>query len=341
MFEIKAIKNAEEYRPLDVSARAPFTQAWFYGEWQEAMHRAVFRFAVKKNSETIGFFQVIEYPLAFFQNFLYIPHGPVVGKINNDVRDYFLKAFRQKLAETGKRENAAFARFDIFSPDSPSGDLPAYFEIIPPRARRAAYFQPKYEWVLDIAKPESELLADMDAKTRYNIRLAEKKGVEIKIFDSNFEQHLDIFYDLLARTSFRNNFSLHPKNYYRIVLKNCEKNKNAFLVSAQSGGQVLAMNLILMFGETAYFLFGGSSDMMKNLMAPHLAQWRGITEAVRRGCTIYNFGGIDAGGERRSLEGVTRFKKGFGGRLSEYADSYDLILRPFWHGLYNLRKRWG
>ena len=78
MIEIREIANKTEYNLLLISKQAPFTQAWFYGEWQEMMGRKVRRFEVKKNSEIIGFFQIIKYQLSFGQNLLYIPHGPVL-----------------------------------------------------------------------------------------------------------------------------------------------------------------------------------------------------------------------------------------------------------------------
>ena len=97
--------------------------------------------------------------------------------------------------------------------------------------------------------------------------------------------------------------------------------------------KTLAINLVLLYGETAYFIFGASSDEFKNLMAPHLLHWRAAIEIKKLGFKIYNFGAV---GEE--YEGVSRFKKRFGGELLEHSDSYDLVLEPIWYHLYNLRK---
>jgi len=345
MFEIREIKHKAEYNPLLISKQASFTQAWFYGEWQEMMGRKVRRFEVKKDSEIIGFFQIIRYSLSFNQNLLYIPHGPVfrihqVGG-EEEANDIFLKEFRDKLLEIAKEENAIFARFDFYFHNSNYGskeNLNKYFKKVPNYAYNSVYFQPKYEWVLNIDKPESELLGNMHPKNRYNIRLAENKGVVIEIIENNFEKYFEDFYSLMERTAKRNSFKLHPKVYYKNIFENCEKNNNAFLVLAKYDDKILAINLILLFGETAYFVFGGSSDEYKNLMAPHLSHWQGIIEAKNRGYKFYNFGAVSSGSSYKEFEGISRFKKGFGGRLLEYSDSYDLVLKSLWYRLYNLRK---
>ena len=349
MLGIREIRNKAEYNPLLISKQAPFTQAWFYGEWQEMMGRKVRRFEVKKDSEIIGFFQIIRYSLAFNQNLLYIPHAPVlrirqVGG-EGEANDSFLKEFRKKLLEITKEENAIFARFDLYFHNSNYGskeNLNKYFKKVPNYAYNSFYFQPKYEWVLNIDKPVNELLGNMHPKNRYNIRLAENKGVAIEIIENNFEKYFEDFYSLMERTAKRNNFKLHPEVYYKNIFETCEKNNNAFLVLAKYDDKILAINLILLFGETAYFVFGGSSDEYKNLMAPHLSHWQGIIEAKNRGYKFYNFGGVSSGDkddEYKDWEGISRFKKGFGGRLLEYSDSYDLVLKSFWYWLYILRKK--
>lgn len=332
MYEIREIRDKAEYDPLLISKQAPFTQAWFYGEWQEMAGRKARRFEIKKNSEIAGFFQVIKYPLFAGKNILYIPHGPVLQNADNN----FIKEFHKKLIEISKEENAVLARFDSYPALE---NLNKYFRKVSDYAYASAYFQPKREWILDIGKTESDLLNGMHPKSRYNIRLAEGKGVKIEIIESDFEKYFEDFYRLMEKTAERNDFKLHPETYYRNILKNCEENKNAFLVLAKYGNEVLAVNVILLFGETAYFVFGGSSDEHKNLMASHLSHWRGILEAKTRGCGIYNFGAVSSGGDEK-FEGISIFKKRFGGRNLEYSDSYDLVFQPVWHFLYDLKKKY-
>ena len=331
MVEIKEVQNSSEYNPLLIDKNAPFTQAWFYGEWQEAMGRKVRRFEMRDNSETVGFFQAIKYPLPFGKNILYIPHASLLRQ-GYEGQAEFLKVFRNKLIEIAKEENAIFVRFDSTFCDC------EYFKKVPLYAYHSVYFQPKYEWILALDKPESELLSDMPKDSRYDIRYAENKGVRIEIFESNLVNHLEIFYNLMEKTARRGSFNLHPKEYYKNVLVNCEKNNNAFFIAAKNNNDIIAMNFVLIFGETAYVVFGGYDDRFKHLRAPRLVYWKGIIAAKNRGCKFYNFGGVSSGDSYGSYDGISEFKKGFGGKMLEHPDSYDLVIEPFWRWLYNLRK---
>ena len=359
MFSFKEIDEEIDFNPLTIAENAPFTQAWFFGEWQEMVGRKVLRFRVFENSETIGFFQIIRYRLIFSKNFLYIPHAPILKRGYWGQVD-FLEEFHKKLFEISKEENAIFARFDFYSNDSDNGskeNFDKYFKKTPIYHYHSSYFQPKYEWILNIEKTEEELLHNMHPKTRYGIRLAESKGVKIEIIPTlsrthdfigvktDFQKYFSDFYNLMKKTAERNKFGLHSKIYYENIFENCEKNKNAFLAIAKYGSKILAINLILLYGEVSYFVFGASSDDFKNLMAPHLLHLKTIIEVKKLGIKIYNFGAVDKGsfsaldGPASGWEGISRFKKRFGGELLEYSDSYDLVLKPVWYYLYNLRKK--
>lgn len=339
MFEFREIKNKSEYNPLLISEDVPFTQAWFFGEWQEAVNRKVRRFEIQDDSKTLGFFQIIKYPLPFGQSFLYIPHGPIIihnaQHVTHDTE--FLKGFKKILTEIGKEENSIFVQFDFYSHNlnyRSVGDLGKYFHKISKHRYHSSYFQPKYEWIIDLNKTEEKLLGEMHPKTRYNIGLAKRRGIEIEIVSENFDKYFYDFYKLLGETAKRDNFNLHPKIYYQNIWRNCDENKNSFLAIAKYNNKILAINLILLFGNTAYFTLGGSNSEHKNLMFSHLAQWEAVKEAKKRGFKFYSFGAVNSKG----FEGISRFKKGFGGELLEYSDSYDLILKPFLYKLYNLRK---
>lgn len=334
MIEIREVTNSDEYNPLSIDKNVPFAQAWFYGEWQEAMGRKVGRFIIRDDSETIGFFQFIKYPLPFGQNIIYIPHAPLLRQGYEGQAD-FLKVFCDTLTEIAKEENAIFARFDLNESEK---KLNKYFHKVPSYSYHSVYFQPKYEWILDIDKPENELLNNIPRKNRYDIRFAENKGVTVEIIDGDLNKYFENFYDLLSKTAKRNNFSLHPKNYYQNIFSDCEKNKNAFLILTKYGNKFFAAHLLLIFGETAYSVFGGFDEQFKQLRALRLLHWRGILEAKKWGCKFYNFGAINSGDDYKSYEGISEFKKSFGGQILIYPDSYDLISKPIWYWLYNLRK---
>jgi peptidoglycan pentaglycine glycine transferase (the first glycine) len=187
--------------------------------------------------------------------------------------------------------------------------------------------------ILDLIKSEEELLAAMHQKTRYNIRLAEKRGVKIReagvssplLSPANgagkeglgvvggFEK----FWDLMSATVNRDGFRLHEKEYYKKMLEV----ENIKLYFAEFEGKVICAGIFSFFGDTAIYLHGASSDENRELMAPHLLQWELIKKAKSLGCKYYDFFGID----EKKWPGVTRFKRGFGGQELNYPGTFDII----------------
>ncbi|MFH1188096.1 MAG: peptidoglycan bridge formation glycyltransferase FemA/FemB family protein, partial [bacterium] len=210
----------------------------------------------------------------------------------------------------------------------------------PHHAGASASFQPRVEWVIDLTKSEDDLLKDMHQKARYNIKLAQKKGVEIEIAKDNFKKYFESFYSLLGETAKRGGFSLHPKSYYEKMLDICEKDKNAFFVIARYGGKDLIINFVIHYGNMATYVFGGSNEEYRNLMPAYLVQWNSILESKRVGCKLYSFGNVNTEKYANTeWEGFSVFKKKFGGKTYEHSEFYDLVNQPFWYWMYNFRKR--
>jgi lipid II:glycine glycyltransferase (peptidoglycan interpeptide bridge formation enzyme) len=179
----------------------------------------------------------------------------------------------------------------------------------------------------------------MHEKTRYSIRVAERKGVTAEIVASDFAAYFDKFYELMTTTAERNKFSLHPRAYYERIFQEMEVMPEAYLSIARHANAVLAINLIIMFSGVANYVFGCSDDKERNRMPAYAAQWEAIKEAKRRGCRFYNFGGITSSlDEYEGWEGLTRFKKRFGGEEISHSELYDLVVEPFWYSLYTFRK---
>jgi len=358
----------------------PFTQSFLYGELQKGMGRKVRRFEIRKekkgesknnnddnSNDVVGFFQVVKYDMPFGKNYLYIPHGPVIEKELASSED-FLKELNKKLLGIAKEEASVFLRFDLLDSHleaSPLGSLGSRTPNLcksPLYTYHAATFQPKYEWRVNLEKSEEDILKEMHQKTRYNVRLAEKKGVKIGITES-LNNNLESFYEIMEKTSKRDGFYLHPKEYYQKWFELAEKEgdlnsisierarKKSFLVIAKYPAiskkdmtgreeKILAMNFILSAGDTAYFLFGGSTEEHRNLMPSYLIQWGAMVEAKKMGHKWYNFGGVSKDGKiYKSWKNLSIFKKKFGGELMVYSDFYDIVARPFWYLLYKLRKR--
>ncbi|MBI5071795.1 peptidoglycan bridge formation glycyltransferase FemA/FemB family protein [Candidatus Falkowbacteria bacterium] len=186
---------------------------------------------------------------------------------------------------------------------------------------------------MDLTKSEDELLAAMHEKTRYNIRLAEKKNLALKTGT------VDDFWKLMEETTKRDEFRAHPKKYYEKMfekLADGEKNKmRGELKIVYQGIAPLAAAIIGYFGDTVTYLHGASSYEYRNLMAPYLLHWEIIKEAKKLGYKFYDFWGID----EKKWPGVTRFKKGFGGFEINYPGTFDLPINKLWYKIYNLAKK--
>lgn len=179
----------------------------------------------------------------------------------------------------------------------------------------------------------------MHQKTRYNIRLAQKKGVIIKEGSANPDESaadLKEFWRLLQATGERDNFRLHPFSHYEKLLKiNSTTPGFIKLFLASYEGKNIAGGIFSFYGDKATYLHGASDNQYRNLMAPYLLQFSLMQKAQKEGYRYYDFYGID----EKKWPGVTRFKLGYGGRVFEYLGTSDFILRPFFYRFYELARK--
>lgn len=258
----------------------------------------------------------VVYDLPFGKKFISSPKGPDVLNI-------------KEIINNAKPEKPVFVRIE---PEKISDDEIKKYGLkkVGAGTLLSGQASPKATRVLDISKSEEEILAAMKPKTRYNIRLAEKKGVTIKMLDSD-----DILYELLEKTSKRDRgYHPHEKKYYTKMIKELAKNDVAHIFVAEHEGDFLAAILVGFFGEVATYLHGGFDDKKRNLMAPYLCQWEAIKYAKKHGCTLYDFWGVaETDDPKDPWAGITRFKEGFGGEKVIFAGTYDIVLNKFWYNV--------
>jgi lipid II:glycine glycyltransferase (peptidoglycan interpeptide bridge formation enzyme) len=204
--------------------------------------------------------------------------------------------------------------------------------------------------LLDLTKPEEDLLAGMKQKTRYNVRLAQKKGVVVE--ERSDPEALDIFLKLQKETARRQGFFVHPDNYYRTVWEVLHPKGMAYLLVAEvrdvndgrgGGGAMVPIVawMLLKYQDTLYYLYGGSSEKFKNFMASSLVMWEAIKLGKRLGCKVFDMWGA-TNDPQDPWYGFTRFKLGYGGQLITFPGAYDLILQPLLYWLFVLvdKIRW-
>jgi lipid II:glycine glycyltransferase (peptidoglycan interpeptide bridge formation enzyme) len=189
---------------------------------------------------------------------------------------------------------------------------------------------------MDLAKTGETLLAEMKPKWRYNLRLAERKGVEVRRED---EEGLPVFYALFRETGRRDGIAVHSFEYYRTLFSHCRAypggGQEVRLYVAGHEGEPLAAVITLFRGSDGVYLYGASSDRKRNLMAPYLLQWRAMEDARAAGCLRYDLFGIPPDGDPgHPMAGLYRFKTGFGGRIIHRPGSWDYPCRPLAAGLF-------
>jgi len=208
-----------------------FLQSWEWGEFQEAVGRRVFRYRIDlpgDNGQSVARFTAIYDSFPFGRRYSYIPMGPIVS-IDGDRRNKFGVAV-SAIRESITREGLVLARLEPpagFNREDLSRDDLLQLGLVPARAR-----SPQHTSVVDLIKSSDELLADMKQKTRYNIRLAQRHGVQIHC--SSDPQTLISVWPLFEQTAKRGKFQLHEQAYYARMLEILSKEKVFYIFKKSS-----------------------------------------------------------------------------------------------------------
>ena len=270
-------------------------------------------------------------------SFYYAPRGPILSDWS---APNLLDCLLNGIAARAKDDQAAFLKIDPAVPVEDDSVLALLQErgFAPPADADPQGFggtQPRTVMVLDIAGKTSEQpLMDCKPQCRRNIRISEKKGVEV-LLDTTRE-HLKPFYEILRVTAERDGFRVRGLSYYETLWDNLVSQNLAKLALTRYEGQYLSGALCFVIGDKCWYVYGASSNEHRNLMPNYGMQWAMINWAKERGCAIYDFRGVSPRrrqeGEEAAevekedhLQGLNRFKEGFGARYVEYIGEFDLV----------------
>ncbi len=264
----------------------------------------------------------------------YVPRGPVADPGDEEVLDALLAA----LHDVARGDRAIWLRVEPDA-EAPSGWRDALL-------RRGfqeveATIQPRSTLTVDLRGDEREILARMKSKTRYNIRLSERRGVRVR---QGGQADLPQFHGLLVETSRRDGFFIRDLAYYRAAWEAFSPSDRCVLLMAEYRGETLAGLMSFAHGSRAWYLYGASSGRHREAMPNHLLQWEAMRWARERGCEVYDLWGIpdevgrsgepeDFATRRGELWGVYRFKRGFGGRPLRFEAGYEFVYRPLLYRL--------
>ncbi|MBQ9298374.1 MAG: peptidoglycan bridge formation glycyltransferase FemA/FemB family protein [Clostridia bacterium] len=270
---------------------------------------------------------------------IYAPRGPICDITNKKILGKLIEQVR----DVAKEEKAFIFRWD---PDVLMSNEEFKSIVIENGVKLkkninhdiTKVIQPKYETELNIKdKTEDELLSGFSQKTRYNIRLAMKKGV---IVEEGTEDDIEEFFSILTTTSQRDDFSIRNAAYYKKIYEVMKEKDHVKLYFAVYNNKRVASTFEIIYGNKAWYLYGGSLREHSNVMPNYLLQWEMIKYAMQRGCEYYNFGGVSGYvDENAHGYGVYRFKKGFNPEFKEYIDELYIIFKPVTNALFNLANK--
>lgn len=296
--------------------------------WQEVKSNWKWEAVVSRDGEgrIVGACGVLIQKMPLFgTTFLYAPRGPVC-----DIHDQQVLAdLKSGVDQLAKIYNAHLFKMD---PDVAADDQeflrlmdkmgfarfygPDGFETIQARFNYRLYLQ---------GRTEAELMAGFTQKTRYNIRVARKHGVEVRPVGP---ERLDDFMKIYQVTGARDGFNTRPKEYFQRMLSALGPHCRLYMGFYE--GQAICGAIATNYAGKTCYVYGASDNAHRNVMPNYLMQMEMIRWAVETGCAVYDFQGIsgDMENENGHMYGLYRFKRGFGGQVDELAGEFNYLYKP-------------
>lgn len=298
-----------------------FLQSWNWGDVNEKDGSKIFRLGFFKDNKLIGLCLIIE-ERAKRGAYLIVPAGPIINWKDFGVVNLFVKSIR----DLATREHCWFIRV--------RPEIPRTLDNIKFFTKLGFISAPMHlhaenTWILDISHSEDEILAGMRKTTRYLVRKGERSDLIVELSnDPNFSK---ILYKLQEETAKRHKFVGFPEELFRNEIDIFGKDNNARIFVCKKGKEILAMAIIIFYGDTAYYHFSGSISGHSEIPFSYFLQWQIIREAKKRGIKYYNFWGIAPNNDpSHRFAGVTLFKTGFGGEQIDWLHAHDLPVSPLY-----------
>ncbi|MCB0192912.1 MAG: peptidoglycan bridge formation glycyltransferase FemA/FemB family protein [Anaerolineae bacterium] len=334
MAHVNLVHNSDLWnRSLITLPYAHVLQSWEWGEFKSRWGWSAARLLWQQDGRPIAAAQVLSrsIPPTPWQ-FMYVTKGPAMDYANTVLMETVLGDLEAYAAEN----RGLFIKIDpdvarcYGEPETEPLVDPTGRVMLDTLNRRGWHFSPeqiqfKNTVLIDLQPDPDEILARMKSKWRYNIRLAGRKGVEVRTAQ---RQDLPTFFAMYAETAQRDGFLIRPEAYYLDVWRRFIEINEAELLLAFVGDEVVAGMILFFFGARAWYLYGASTDQHRNLMPNHLLQWTAMCRAKSRDCIMYDmWGAPDVFNESDSMWGVYRFKQGFGGEVLQGIGAYDYPVR--------------
>lgn len=306
--QVEVISDRDQWnRFVEANPTGNITQTFEWGELGDSLGGDVLRLGAVDGGELQAAMLVIVGRAPLLRRpYLYVPRGPVVS----DPASPALAALFDRAEQEARKRGAFMLKVE---PNVADGDA-AWLDVLHNLGFRRNRFatHPRRSWVLDIRPGEDELLAGMKEKWRYNIRLAGRKGVQVR--EASTPEDVETFYRLYQETAERDGFFIHPQRHYADILRLYGARDAAVLLLAEYEGTPIAGLIAVKCGPVTTYMFGASSNRERNRMPNHLLQWTAIRWAKAHGCTLYDFRAIaEVLDAKEDLYSLYTYKQGYGG----------------------------
>ncbi|MBN1310067.1 MAG: peptidoglycan bridge formation glycyltransferase FemA/FemB family protein [Anaerolineae bacterium] len=316
-------------------------QTWEWGDFKAATTGWVpERIAYMHQSSVVAMAQILTRQIGPFK-MMYVPKGPALDYTDPSLRAAVLDDLKRHVHQ----QDAIFLKIDpdvvtgVGVPGAPDAfDDPTGLQIAAEwqaAGLRLSHDQVQFRnsIVIDLRRSEDELMAAMKQKTRYNVRLADKRGVATRLGTLD---DLALLYRLYAETARRDGFVIRPLTYYRQAWVSFMQAGLAQPIIAEYKGEAIAHVIIFGLGKRAWYIYGASADEERKHMPTYLLQWEAISWAKAQGMAVYDLWGApdDFKDENDPLAGVFRFKEGFGGVVARRIGAWDYAAKPLLYTAY-------
>lgn len=316
---IKLIDNSFDVKLYNEKAAHPM-QSWEWGEARKATGLEILRigeFSLDGKLESV--FQLSFHTVPFLNKKIgYLPRSIFPSK---NIIDF--------LIDYGKKNNFIFFKIE---PYLKVNDLKEFDKRLI-HSKNPLF--PKWSMFLNLDKDEDALLKDLKPKTRYNIRLAKKKGVVVKEVtnEKGFNDFIKLYFDTCKRQKYLG----HNKDYHKKIFLNLKDNQSHLLIAYYNEKPLAAYELFL-FNNVLYYPYGGSSLEHRNLMAANLLMWETIKFGVKNKVKYFDMWGSLPPKYKNSdpWAGFTKFKEGYNAQFIEFIGSFDLVINKFYYHIFNL-----
>lgn len=315
----------EQKEQFDKLANHP-VQSWEWGEFRKKTGNEVLRVGLYDREALQEVYQLTVHPIPRSKfKLAVLLKGPRPTK-----------TVLQLLKEFGKEKKFIFIRMEPqYEMQASIRGKPNILDVLKEAgAVRGKRFFTESTFVIDLDKTEEELLQAMHPKTRYNIRVADKHGVEVKEEDS--EKAFGEYLDLMDKTTRRQEFYAHTENYHRLMWEKLHKAGIAHLLVARYKGEPLITWILFVWKDTLYYPYGASSETNRNVMASYKMMFAAIKFGKSLGLKKFDLWGREEG------KGFTKFKEGFSPEVVEFIGTFDLIINPPVYRAYRIAEelRW-